>query len=136
MSGGKRGNIPPANPGLTPVQKAVLPSSQFWQRPSATLKGITTRSPFFSSETPLPSSSTMPMFSCPIVRIRELFVHVCHGRPSGGLEVLGLVSWRQVKMLTEGDASLCTCPSLILLTMSVRCLGESWARCLPYHVKI
>jgi len=49
--------------GLTPVQKAVRPSSQLRQRPSATLKGITTRSPFLSRETPDPVSRTMPMFS-------------------------------------------------------------------------
>lgn len=56
---------PPANPGLTPVQKAVFPSSQLRHRPSATLKGITTRSPFFSKVTPAPTSSTTPMFSWP-----------------------------------------------------------------------
>lgn len=57
---------PPANPGLTPVQNAVFPSSQLRQRPSATLNGITTRSPFLSSVMPSPSSSTIPMFSWPV----------------------------------------------------------------------
>ena len=54
--------------GLTPVQNAVFPSSQFLQRPSATLKGITTRSPFLSKTTPAPASVITPMFSWPKIR--------------------------------------------------------------------
>lgn len=60
---------PPANPGLTPVQNAVFPSSQLRHRPSATLNGITTRSPFFKDVTPSPSSSTIPIFSWPLVSL-------------------------------------------------------------------
>jgi hypothetical protein len=48
------------------VQKAVRPSSQLRQRPSATLNGITTLSPFFRRDTPDPVSRTMPMFSWPV----------------------------------------------------------------------
>lgn len=51
--------------GLTPVQKAVLPSSQLRHRPSATLNGITTRSPFLSNTTPAPASIMTPIFSWP-----------------------------------------------------------------------
>ena len=47
---------------------AVLPSSQFIQRPQATLNGITTLSPFFKSPTPSPVSSTIPKFSCPKIK--------------------------------------------------------------------
>lgn len=47
---------------ILPVQKAVLPSSQFLHRPSATLKGRTIRSPFSSSVTPAPTSMMTPMF--------------------------------------------------------------------------
>lgn len=65
--------------GLTPVQKAVRPSSQFRHRPSATLKGITTRSPFLSRETAEPVSRTIPIFSCPVFVFSSLTIETENG---------------------------------------------------------
>lgn len=64
---------PPAKPGFTPVQKAVLPSSQFLQRPSATLKGRTILSPSLRSVTPAPNSMTVPIFSCLVAKVSKDF---------------------------------------------------------------
>ena len=51
---------------------------QLRQRPSATLNGITTRSPFLRRETPEPVSRTMPMFSWPCFHINSFYSYSSH----------------------------------------------------------
>lgn len=105
---------PPAKPGFTPVQNAVFPSSQFRQRPSATLNGMTTRSPFFSRVTPSPSSSTRPRFSCPYL------VHSCQCQQIYILEL-------DVPKVIPGSAAVL--PSYMLGTCEQHCWMNSL---LPY----
>src|SRR5581483_4535972 len=58
------------------------PASQKMQVPSENANGITTTSPRFSVRTPLPTSSTTPIASCPITRAPSLGCSVLYGQRS------------------------------------------------------
>ena len=85
------------------MQKAVLPSSQFRQRPSATLNGMTTLSPFLSRVTPLPTSSTIPMFSWPIKVLLSVNWHGCTMEST----------LAEVEIGTEDETCLCSRSALV-----------------------
>ncbi|MGX1094196.1 hypothetical protein RKD47_004877 [Streptomyces albogriseolus] len=68
----------------------MKPSTQLVQKPQATLKGMTTRSPSLSEVTPGPTSAMMPMFSWPKVMPGSAAVrpsYMCRSDPQIAVEV-------------------------------------------------